>query len=277
MSARYYDPVVGRFLSTDPELIGPGAGRSFERISSGAANMNAYTYGMNRPISLVDPTGGAWEVVGATITLHHTFGSLTIDLTGEEAAEVGNAALHAGAGEGFEAGGVSYEGWSGGTEVYSGGHLIGSAVVPEGVKLGDNPQVVMTQRGVGDKDWFHHTATFVVNGDTGAIVAQFSLRGYERKFEPEPLNLNDASSTYKDDRAAYTNGPRHVIPPPGEMSPKAFANVVIALSQTYSAHGYSNLFGPNSNSAAAYPFHVLGASVPDLARTPWLGYYDYLR
>ena len=51
MQARYYDPVVGRFLSTDP--VG------FE--SGGVDYFNRYSYVNNSPVNLVDPTGMASE------------------------------------------------------------------------------------------------------------------------------------------------------------------------------------------------------------------------
>jgi RHS repeat-associated protein len=47
MQARYYDPVVGRFLSKDP--VGPSAGN--------ASNFTRYTYASNNPILNVDPDG----------------------------------------------------------------------------------------------------------------------------------------------------------------------------------------------------------------------------
>jgi uncharacterized protein RhaS with RHS repeats len=47
MQARYYDPVVGRFSSTDP--VGPAPGNGF--------NFNRYAYVNNNPISDTDPTG----------------------------------------------------------------------------------------------------------------------------------------------------------------------------------------------------------------------------
>ena len=47
MQARYYDPVVGRFLSVDP--VGPALGNAF--------NFNRYGYANNNPIVNVDPDG----------------------------------------------------------------------------------------------------------------------------------------------------------------------------------------------------------------------------
>ncbi|HWX66219.1 MAG TPA: RHS repeat-associated core domain-containing protein [Rhodanobacter sp.] len=47
MQARYYDPVVGRFLNTDPVVPSPG----------NAFNFNRYAYVNNNPIMGIDPTG----------------------------------------------------------------------------------------------------------------------------------------------------------------------------------------------------------------------------
>ncbi len=49
MQARYYDPVVGRFLSVDP--ITPAAGNLF--------NFNRYDYANNNPYKFTDPDGRA--------------------------------------------------------------------------------------------------------------------------------------------------------------------------------------------------------------------------
>ncbi|MGB3463339.1 MAG: RHS repeat-associated core domain-containing protein [Rhodanobacter lindaniclasticus] len=47
MQARYYDPVVGRFLSVDP--VGPSPGNAYI--------FSRYAYVNNNPVSGVDPTG----------------------------------------------------------------------------------------------------------------------------------------------------------------------------------------------------------------------------
>ena len=47
MQARYYDPVLGRFLSIDP--VAPSAGNGF--------SFNRYSYGNNNPVINTDPTG----------------------------------------------------------------------------------------------------------------------------------------------------------------------------------------------------------------------------
>ena len=49
MQARYYDPVIGRFLSVDP--VG------FMTSGGNPGYFNRYSYTMNDPINLVDPTG----------------------------------------------------------------------------------------------------------------------------------------------------------------------------------------------------------------------------
>ena len=63
MQARYYDPVVGRFLSVDP--VGPGAGDVF--------TFNRFAYVDNNPIVRSDPTGRA-ALVDALISTDVTPG-----------------------------------------------------------------------------------------------------------------------------------------------------------------------------------------------------------
>jgi putative transposase len=53
--ARYYDPSVGRFLSTDP--VEPSAGNAF--------NFNRYAYASNNPIINMDPDGTRDIVIDA--------------------------------------------------------------------------------------------------------------------------------------------------------------------------------------------------------------------
>ena len=53
MQARYYDPVIGRFLSSDPVSAAAGNGFSF----------NKYTYANNNPIHFIDPAGRSTEEV----------------------------------------------------------------------------------------------------------------------------------------------------------------------------------------------------------------------
>ncbi len=47
MNGRIYDPLIGRFLSADPILQDPMNGQSYNR----------YTYVLNNPTNLTDPTG----------------------------------------------------------------------------------------------------------------------------------------------------------------------------------------------------------------------------
>ncbi|MBE9176950.1 RHS repeat-associated core domain-containing protein, partial [Synechocystis salina LEGE 06155] len=56
MQARYYDPVVGRFLSSDPVGFAQG----------GPAYFNRYAYALNDPVNLIDPDGR--EVVALNST-----------------------------------------------------------------------------------------------------------------------------------------------------------------------------------------------------------------
>ena len=49
MQARYYDPVIGRFLGEDPMTM--------LDMDMNPGYFNRYAYTMNNPINLVDPTG----------------------------------------------------------------------------------------------------------------------------------------------------------------------------------------------------------------------------
>ncbi len=55
LNARYYDPAVGKFLSTDPDLIEMGA--SFEGMVRNPTYLNPTAYALNRPTTLIDPSG----------------------------------------------------------------------------------------------------------------------------------------------------------------------------------------------------------------------------
>lgn len=55
MHARYYGPLMGRFLSPDPIIGRPGAPQSWNR----------YAYTIDNPIKYVDPTGMAQVCAGA--------------------------------------------------------------------------------------------------------------------------------------------------------------------------------------------------------------------
>ena len=47
MKGQLYDPIVGRFLSADP----------FIQFTTNTQSYNRYTYVLNNPLSLTDPTG----------------------------------------------------------------------------------------------------------------------------------------------------------------------------------------------------------------------------
>jgi len=54
MRARYYDPVVGRFISEDPMGFDGG-------------DVNLYVYGSNNPVLLVDPSGEFLTILGGAV------------------------------------------------------------------------------------------------------------------------------------------------------------------------------------------------------------------
>ena len=58
MNGRFYDPVLGRFLSPDP----------YVQDAANPQNFNRYSYCMNNPLKYTDPSGEFWHIViGAVI------------------------------------------------------------------------------------------------------------------------------------------------------------------------------------------------------------------
>ena len=113
--ARYYDPVVGRFLSQDPDSTGAGAGRAFSYHISDPQLANLYGYAGNRPTAYIDPSGRTPIVVDAstvtttttTTTTFNAGGGFSIDLDIEIDIDVkaGDSGGGAGAGGGGGAAG----------------------------------------------------------------------------------------------------------------------------------------------------------------------------
>jgi RHS repeat-associated protein len=90
MNGRIYDPILGRFFSPDPFIQAPDM----------LANYNRYSYVLNRPMSMTDPSGEIWIQVAIFVAgaiLHSegnkhwkTVGSLMMMYAG---ADIGSAAL----------------------------------------------------------------------------------------------------------------------------------------------------------------------------------------
>jgi RHS repeat-associated protein len=53
MNGRVYDPVIGRFLSADP----------FVQDATNSQSLNRYSYVMNNPLSMTDPSGFFWKKI----------------------------------------------------------------------------------------------------------------------------------------------------------------------------------------------------------------------
>ena len=82
MQARYYDPVVGRFLSVDP--IGPSPGSLF--------HFNRYDYANDNPIANIDPDGRDILVIagGRNVGSWNGFGHVDSSVQGYGMASYGN-------------------------------------------------------------------------------------------------------------------------------------------------------------------------------------------
>ena len=78
MNGRIYDPTIGRFMQADPFIQAPENSQSYNR----------YSYVMNNPLSLTDPSGYLfgglkkfvkkyWRIAVATVATYMTAGALS--------------------------------------------------------------------------------------------------------------------------------------------------------------------------------------------------------
>jgi hypothetical protein len=107
-----------------------------------------------------------------------------------------------------------------------------------------------------------HCGLFVYRGDnprTAEITAQFSLGPWATEF-------NTAADTIRGDEAAFRNGNVYISQPPPQMTSEEYDAAVIREAQQYRADSYGLVYGPNSNSAAAYPIIMNGGTIPTV---PW--------
>lgn len=72
MNGRIYDPVIGRFMTPDPQIQYPANLQSYNR----------YTYGFNNPLSGADPSGYSWfsdifRAVAIAVVAYYTGGAIS--------------------------------------------------------------------------------------------------------------------------------------------------------------------------------------------------------
>jgi len=123
---------------------------------------------------------------------------------------------------------------------------------------------------------FEHSSLIIFDGvdpGTANIQRQYSLQGGRTTFDRQ----TSQSVTFELDTQAFRDpGGRNVItvisPPPG-MSARQFANTVIRFAESYRSVTSYRFYGPNSNSAAAFPLYGAGAQVPTRPLAIGLGYY----
>lgn len=99
--ARYYDPLLGRFVSSDPALDWIGqedfeekAERSLKEYLSDPQNLNAYTYALNNPVKHTDPEGeivplliAAWAVTEIALSAYDIYDTVTTVLSSQTSLE----------------------------------------------------------------------------------------------------------------------------------------------------------------------------------------------
>jgi RHS repeat-associated protein len=190
MNARYYDPMIGRFLSTDPELIGPRAGVTFGRIGGDAQHFNAYSYVRGSPTVARDPTG-RYEVVLPDGRKFQTKGaaSTRISIAARDAAFMGKSSATAG-GVRFTFGlaASTSSSSSQGPPILLGPSLKGNAVAEKAV---ENNQGIVNDLGYQGK-----TRSITVHQDDEKLDGYGASRGDERPKGATPPAMANSDGTY---------------------------------------------------------------------------------
>jgi hypothetical protein len=116
-----------------------------------------------------------------------------------------------------------------------------------------------------------HCGLFVYDGAnpaTANVREQFSLGGNQTRF-------NTAGSTNRWDLQAFRNNQVHRINPPQGTSQERFDDCVINEARSYQADSYSAFWGPNSNSAAAFPLIQCGGQPPNVSGAVAIDYWRH--
>ncbi|MBU1682615.1 RHS repeat-associated core domain-containing protein [Patescibacteria group bacterium] len=68
--ARYYDPVIGRFLAVDPLVLDEAekSDKDLKDILQNPQALNAYSYVLNNPLIHIDPTGELFLYIGPKVS-----------------------------------------------------------------------------------------------------------------------------------------------------------------------------------------------------------------
>jgi RHS repeat-associated protein len=264
MNGRVFDPRIGRFVQPDPIVQAPFFSQSYNR----------YAYVFNSPLSFTDPSGFCGAELGGTAG--ESYGTATcvygmwergvppsmVDFPAGYRPNMTPPSAPAHRVADCVGGGAG-----GGASCFN-------------VADGSGSGVTLVVRPLQYTSRFNHASLFVVDPATGEILRQYSLQGGATRFDPQLSPLEEgqiASGTYQADRRAFLSPSEQdqhfAIGPPAGVSAADFRKRVIQLGDGYRAVRYSNLRGPNSNSAAAFPLYRAGAEVPNVPRTPFLHYY----
>ncbi len=183
MNARLYDPVLGRFLSADTVVSGPG----------NMQNFNRYSYVNNNPLIYTDPTGHFIFTIGAAMLIGALVGGISagIQSNWDFSAVMVGAFVGAVAGAaGFGAGGMAANSALGAT---IGGNLAGGIV--GGAAAGATAGFLGTMASGGGK-FFKNT----VNGAFfGAVAGAVSGGLMDMQF----IQVNDVIASMA---GAFTSG-----------------------------------------------------------------------
>ncbi|MEP1230386.1 MAG: RHS repeat-associated core domain-containing protein [Litorimonas sp.] len=156
MQARYYDPVIGRFLSVDPVgFLETGDPRYFNR----------YAYTANDPINLIDPTGECFasRLRSCAEQAGKTFGKFAVSISrGVQAAQRDPESFKVGVGNGI---------FNGASDTVNGAVTLGEIGSPN-LTVGQVPDIPRIEQGSNEAENFGMAV-----GETGFHVATAAAVG----------------------------------------------------------------------------------------------------
>ncbi|PHS14045.1 MAG: hypothetical protein COA86_16255 [Kangiella sp.] len=170
MNGRIYDANIGRFMQADPNIQSPG---NFQ-------NYNRYSYVLNNPLSMTDPSGFFFKKIFRAVKKHwRTIASIAVSFyMGPWASTYFNSAILGGAVTGFVAGGIATGSLRGAQVGALSGGLFGAvSVLADSMQLSNIQNIVSTKNLKLLSKLKNYGGNFLTSGQISTIIATHAAIG----------------------------------------------------------------------------------------------------